>query len=84
MYSYKKSKSDACDPDNQLLFLAVRDKAKELTKVSGVFKIRAITTSVEGDVDTTMACVDRLVELGEVVDLTSEGTSQVNRVFASN
>ena len=67
MYEYAIEKKALFTEDGQVKFLEVRDRVKDLLKKAGAFRMDAI--SVTGNSFLTLACLDRLVELGEIVPL---------------
>lgn len=72
MYNYDEIKPRLFDDEGQRLFLKIRDKAQELLKVAGAFRMQECLSHSERDTWTLLACVDRLVELGEIRELTIE------------
>ena len=67
IYDYRERRSFVFTEDGQKDFLAIRDKAKELTAKAG-----AVTSGhlmVTGDTWDMLACIDRLVELGELIEI---------------
>lgn len=84
-YQYKKEKPELFTDDGQRLFLQIRDHAQHLIKTAGAFQMeKAISAGRSGSSWTMMACVDRLVELGEIVELTPPGTcAGQHRTFRS-
>lgn len=80
MYNYQEIKQELFKEENQETFLEVRDKVKQLLKTAGAFTItKAMST---GDSWINMACVDRLVELKEIVEVPTQGWAQ-HRIFTS-
>jgi len=71
-YSYEAVKPQVMTDQGQRVFLKVRDRAKELLKLAGAFRLGEVISGIKeaGDTWELIACVDRLVELGEVVELT--------------
>jgi hypothetical protein len=51
----------------QVIFLKVRDRVKELLRTAGAFRMHAAIGGIEGSSWQLIACIDRLVELGEIV-----------------
>lgn len=66
-YSYAAQKSWLFTDEGQRLFLKVRDRAKVLAKTAGAFRGLAPCDEVSGFGDSwnMLACIDRLVEIGE-------------------
>lgn len=81
MYDYAKEKSKIFTESNQVLFLAIRDNTKKLLDISGAARLQEIIANVTGDTWNMLACVDRLVELGEIREITTQDTPGQYRVF---
>jgi len=85
MYSYKTQKPHLFTEEGQTLFLAIRDKTKELLEIAGACRCDAmINVDLGGDSWDMLACIDRMVELGEIRELTPKATVGQHRVFISN
>jgi hypothetical protein len=71
-YVYEQERSALFTDDGQRMFIKFRDAAKELLKEAGAFRMQELMNKSHcgGSSFTMVACVDRLVELGEVVELT--------------
>ncbi len=84
-YDYAKQKPQVFSEDGQVLFLKMRDKAKRLLKEAGAFRLQELMDGFTGSTWDMIACVDRLVELGEILELArpSQMSSwSQNRVFS--
>ncbi|MFW6272541.1 MAG: hypothetical protein ACOC2U_02025, partial [bacterium] len=57
----------------QEMFLKIRDNVQFLLKQSGAVMMGNAIHAATGDVWMMMACVDRLVELGEIEEITRKG-----------
>lgn len=70
-YQYTAERSKLFTEEGQRDFLKVRDAAKALLEEAGAFRQMELLTraSLGGDSWFQIACVDRLVELGEIVEL---------------
>jgi hypothetical protein len=66
-YDYSTERKELFTENGQIHFLRVRDQVKQLLKHAGAFRFDAI--SVQGSSWTTIACIDRLVELKEIIEL---------------
>lgn len=66
-YAYETERSALFTEEGQRKFLEVRDQVKKLLETAGAFRFTAI--HVTGDSFVTLACIDRLVELKEIVPL---------------
>ncbi len=65
-YSYEVERSWVFTEGGQTTFLAIRDTAKEMIEASGAVTCGKLTSGQSGDSWHLLACVDRLVELGEL------------------
>lgn len=83
MYNYQNEKSKVFTEDGQVVFLKIRDKTQQLLKQSGAVMMSNILNGITGDSWLHLACVDRLVELGEIKEITNEGVVGQHRVFIS-
>ncbi len=82
MYQYKDLKGRLFSDEGQRMFLKVRDFVKDALKRSGAVRMQeAIGAAGSGDSWTMLACVDRMVELGEIREVTSGNVAGQNRVF---
>ncbi len=80
-YNYEAEKHKIFTDVGQREFLKVRDRAKHLLDEAGAFMILAALKDISGEAWTMMAYVDRLVELGEIREITSANVAGQNRVF---
>jgi hypothetical protein len=74
-YDYQSERVKLFTEENQKLFLGIRDRVRWLLSQSGAVRMNeamAIPKGIGGaDSWTMLACVDRLVELGELVEVTA-------------
>ena len=84
MYDYEEQKRSLFTDKGQRLFISVRDCVKQKIKISGaVTMVRAIELPDGiGTADSweLMACIDRMVELGELCEIPTNGAAH-DRVF---
>lgn len=80
MYNYQTERPTLFTEEGQIVFLKIRDKAHELLKKSGAFKLSNVIT---GDTWLAMVCVDRLVELAEIREVTNATICGQDRVFVA-
>jgi hypothetical protein len=83
MYSYDAEKHKIFIDEGQRRFLKVRDEANRLLDEAGAFKIFKALKGISGDTWEMMAHVDRLVELGEIIEITGPNVAGQDRVFVS-
>lgn len=80
MYDYKKEVQWIFTDRGQRQFLSIRDRAALLTKEAGACTINALFRTQSGDSYHILACIDRLVELGDYKYLDNDDTTQ-NKVL---
>ena len=83
MYDYQTEKSKIFTEDGQETFLKIRDKVQQLLKQSGAVMMQNAISGVTGDSWLHLACVDRLVELKEIQEITKENVAGQHRVFVA-
>ena len=80
MYDYSVEKKKVFTEEGQIKFLKIRDGVKKLLSKSGAITMGRAMSLDTGISWENMACVDRLVELGEIVEIPTSGAGQ-ERVF---
>lgn len=82
-YNYATQKPNLFTEDGQVMFLKIRDAAKALLETSGaVTSDKLISAAGTGSNWDTLACVDRLVELGELLEVPNPHSSAgQHRIF---
>ena len=78
-YEYNKEKHSLFTDGGQIAFLKVRSKIFKMLDESGAFCLANIVDM--GNSWFYLACADRMVELGEIVEVTSDECRQQDRVF---
>jgi hypothetical protein len=78
-YSYKEQREAIFTEKGQVLFLKMRDAVKKHLEMSGA--VMAGNAMVTGDVWEMLACLDRMVELGEIREVTGPDVMGQHRVF---
>jgi hypothetical protein len=84
MYSYAAERPKLFTEEGQSAFLKIRDAAKELLEIAGAFRQSELLmrASIGGDSWFQIACVDRLVEIGEIVEIPRDCWAQF-KVYSS-
>ena len=82
IYDYQDWRSAVFTEEGQVVFLKVRDNVHRLLKQSGAFKHTFAYIGISSDNYTMAACIDRLVELGEIVEATRD-VPWPDRVFVA-
>ena len=81
-YNYETERAHIFTEDGQIMFLKIRDRAKFLLNAAGAVRGQELTDGVIGDGWKMLACVDRLVELGELREITEgQQVAKQDRVF---
>lgn len=69
--------------EGQVKISCMHDHIQKLFKTSGAFNIHSAFKCNLSNTWLMMACIDRLVELGEIIEIKQEGVAGQNRVFVS-
>lgn len=72
MYKYSEQKKIVFTDEGQRIFLSIRDNVKRLIREAGAVDMESAISGADGDSWENMACVDRLVELGEIREIPRE------------
>jgi len=83
MYNYQTQKSKIFTEDGQETFLKIRDKVQQLLEQSGAVMMENAISGVTGDGWLHLACVDRLVEIKEIREITKGNVAGQHRVFVA-
>ena len=81
MYSYLDNRYKLWTDEGQRDFLQVRDNVAKLLHEAGAFMMCYAWGDVPGDSFELLMYVDRLVELGEIREITGKGVAGQCRVF---
>lgn len=84
MYNYNEMKPQIFTEEGQVTFLKIRDNVHKILKVSGAVRMEEAIRESHGDIWFRIACVDRLVELGEIREVTMNNEAGQHRIFVSN
>ena len=81
MYNYLELKPWVFTDAGQRQFLRIRDRVYRLLDEAGAVRMKEAIDKETGSNWEMIACVDRMVELGELKELTGQGCSGQHRVF---
>lgn len=81
MYNYETEKKELFTEQGQEMFLAIRAHVGSLLKKSGAVRMLEAIAPVTGSSWQMLACIDRMVELGELREVTSKDVAWQYRVF---
>jgi len=83
-YSYQVERPGLFTEDGQVMFLKIRDHVKSLLSKAGAVRMQEATEKTTGSSWKMLACVDRLVELGELREVTvGQSVAGQHRVFVA-
>lgn len=81
MYKYEEERNKIFTEEGQRLFLSIRDRTFSLINIAGAARMSEIMKTHAGSSWEMLACVDRLVELGEIREITQKDCAGQHRVF---
>lgn len=81
-YKYEDERQKIFTDKGQREFLATRDRVLDCLEHSGSFMMGHVLPT--GDAWFAMALIDRMVELGEIKEISAPGTWGQHRVFVSS
>jgi hypothetical protein len=81
MYTYDKIRPQLFTEEGQRVFLKIRDNVHRLCAEAGCVRALEAWKGCSGDSWLMIACIDRLVELNEIHELTGESVMAQYRVF---
>lgn len=81
MYNYQTERPYVFTEAGQVQFLAIRDNVKRLLKLTGCVRMQEAIAKQCGSSWQMLACVDRLVELKEIREITTQNVAGQHRVF---
>jgi hypothetical protein len=81
-YLYQTERPFIFTEEGQVMFLNIRDRVQHLLKQAGAVRLQELISGCTGGSWSMLACVDRLVELGELHELTiPNSVAAQHRVF---
>lgn len=82
-YAYEELKPTLFTESGFERFIGIRDNFTSLLKRAGAVRMQEAISVATGDMWQMMACVDRMVEMGELVELTQSHAAGQHRVFVA-
>jgi roadblock/LC7 domain-containing protein len=83
-YDYQTQRPGIFTEDGQIMFLKIRDNAKRLIKEAGAVTAEKLMGKITGDSWTMLACMDRLIEIGELHEIpNTKSRAGQHRIFTS-
>lgn len=83
MYDYQAQRAALFTDEGQRRFLAVRDRVARLLALAGAVRMQEATAKTGGESWEALACMDRMVELGEIREITGPDVAGQHRVFVA-
>lgn len=80
-YRYENERPKLFTEEGQRDFLKVRDEVDRLLRLAGAVQMGKLLGIVSGDSWVALARIDRLVELGELREVTGSNVAGQDRVF---
>lgn len=80
-YRYEDVKPRLFTEIGSIMFTAVRDNVNALLRRAGAVRFEEATKDIAGDTWVMIACFDRMVELGEIIEITPPEIIAQHRVF---
>jgi len=68
-YNYQTARHDVFTESGLIMYVSIRDRVKHLLTESGAVRMGEIIQKQTEDSWTMLACVDRMVELGDLVEI---------------
>lgn len=84
MYNYHEEKPNLMTASGMDMLLKIRDNAKQLLKSAGCFRAQEAWSGVTGSSWTMLACLDFLVERGEIREVPQNSAAGQHRIFTSS
>jgi hypothetical protein len=81
MYRYEDMKNALRSDDGLDMYVKIRDHVRKLLAEAGACTMWAAIRGVTGDSRMMLACVDRMVEVGELTEIVRPGVAAQDRVF---
>ena len=81
MYQYENEKAAIFTEDGQNMFLKIRDNVNSIIPKSGAIRLGEAIKATSGNSWTMLACIDRMVELGELKEIKYGDCAGQNRIF---
>jgi hypothetical protein len=80
-YSYQEERARLFTEDGSVTLTKIRDNVRHLLTVAGAVRSGEAMKGVSGDSWTMLAALDRMVEMGEIQELTGPSAYGQHRVF---
>jgi hypothetical protein len=82
MYKYEEEKKNLFTEGGMEMFIKIRDNVQQCLKKSGAVTAEKAMSTVTGSSWTMLACLDKMVEMGELREITRLGeVAGQHRIF---
>ena len=83
MYIYADLKPELFTNKGQRQLIKIRDHVRDLLSRAGAVRMREAISVANGDSWTALACIDRMVELGELREVPRNSPATQHRIFVA-
>lgn len=80
-YNYQTQRANLFTEEGQRMFLKFRDNTNKLLGSAGAVRMDKMMAGLTGDSWDMLACGDRMVELGELVEISPSNSVGQYRIF---
>ncbi len=80
-YIYAEQRDKLFTDDGQRMFLQFRDNVNRLIATAGAVRMDQAMTGLKGEVWMMLACADRMLELGEMIEVSLPNSAGQHRIF---
>lgn len=80
-YNYQEQREALFTDTGQRMFISIRSSVLSHLKHSGAVRMQEALSGFSGDSWDLLACVDRMLELGELREVPQEGVPAQHRIF---
>ena len=81
IYRYQDQRANLFTDDGQRLFLKFRDSVFRLIEKAGAVRMDKAMAGLSGDSWLMLACADRMIELGDIAEISPPNSAGQHRVF---
>lgn len=83
-YIYKVEREKLLTDEGQRLFLKIRDRVQYLLQTAGAFRMMEAFIGIGGDSWQMIACIERMVELKEIVECSNPASRATQHSVYTN
>jgi hypothetical protein len=82
-YNYQEQRPQLFTESGSNTFIQIRDNVQKIVEKSGAIRMQEAIRGVSGDSWVMLACVDRMVELGELREISQQSIPGQHRIFVT-